>query len=66
MGLFKEMDRDGDGVLTLSELRAALESKGIFMPEAQSRDLLARVDIDADGVIDYEEVSPCGSACEET
>jgi len=56
---FKEMDKDGDGFLTIKELREALEVK---MP-ARNRALvnevlgnaLTRVDKDGDGQLDYDE-----------
>ncbi|KAG1660138.1 hypothetical protein FOA52_003798 [Chlamydomonas sp. UWO 241] len=53
--LFKEMDTDGDGVLSVAELRQALALKGFPIPQDQARALLASIDIDCDGVIDYEE-----------
>jgi hypothetical protein len=33
LGIFQEMDTNGDGVLTLTELRMAMQSKGACVPE---------------------------------
>ncbi|KAG1671375.1 hypothetical protein FOA52_011872 [Chlamydomonas sp. UWO 241] len=53
--LFREMDANGDGVLTLVELRDAISTKGLSLPEAQAKSLLDCIDLNANGVIDYEE-----------
>eukprot|EP00798_Chlamydomonas_sp_ICE-L_P012168 gene12168-15284_t len=53
--LFRDMDEDGDGVLTTEELRQALDHKGIKMSAKQAHALVDRADMNRDGMIDYEE-----------
>ena len=50
-----EMDQNGDGVLSLSELHQALRSKGAHLPAELASQLLQSSDLNADGVIDYNE-----------
>lgn len=47
--IFREMDADSNGVLTLSELCAALRSKGIDMSTQQTQTLLNTTDMNGDG-----------------
>jgi hypothetical protein len=53
--LFREMDANGDGVLTLLELQDAISTKGLSLPDAQAKSLLAGIDLNVNGVVDYEE-----------
>lgn len=53
--IFRSMDVDGDGVLSMRELRQGLMSRGVHMNDKHAKLLLERTDLDGDGVIDYEE-----------
>ncbi|GAX73140.1 hypothetical protein CEUSTIGMA_g593.t1 [Chlamydomonas eustigma] len=53
--LFMEMDTDGDGLLTLAELHAAIRAKGVNILGSQAKELLQNADLNGDGVIDYDE-----------
>mmetsp|Transcript_24682 Transcript_24682/g.53878 ORF Transcript_24682/g.53878 Transcript_24682/m.53878 type:complete len:930 (+) Transcript_24682:237-3026(+) len=55
LNIFKSMDTDSNGTVTLKEFEAALHAKGINLPEKQTKALLDRADLNRDGVIDYEE-----------
>lgn len=52
---FREIDTDGNGVITMSELAAAIHTLGHGMLEAEVRVLLTGVDLDGDGKVDYQE-----------
>ena len=56
LDVFKLIDGDGDGHLTLEELRKALMGQGERMTEKEVNDAMAEFDADGDGVIDYQEV----------
>lgn len=52
--LFQEMDRDGDGIISIEDLRDALAMMGVFYSGNQFRSLLAIVNPEGKGVvIDY-------------
>lgn len=53
--IFKEMDTDDNGVLTLAELSAAFQKKGVLSAPEHAQVLLGCVDLNANGVVDYEE-----------
>lgn len=55
LNIFREMDSDKDGCLTLDELHAAIAKKGIHLRVDQAQELLHCTDINNDGVIDYNE-----------
>jgi len=58
MGLraeFIKYDQDGSGSLERSELRAALESGGLSLNSKEVNTLMAAIDVDADGRINYSE-----------
>lgn len=52
---FREMDRNGDGQLTVSEIRSAYSQLYGEQNEGQAEDLMAKVDLDCSGGIDYSE-----------
>ncbi|XP_065079552.1 calmodulin-like [Ochlerotatus camptorhynchus] len=52
---FRIFDRNGNGLISADELRAALESFGEKMSEEELDELLREADINCDGQIDYEE-----------
>ncbi|GFH17458.1 uncharacterized protein HaLaN_14102 [Haematococcus lacustris] len=47
------MDKDGDGVLSLRELRDALTQRGISTTDKTAKLLLERADLDGSGGVDY-------------
>lgn len=53
--VFKDMDRDGDGLLTLKELQQGLADRGVHITDANAKLMLARTDLDGDGAVDYGE-----------
>jgi Ca2+-binding EF-hand superfamily protein len=52
---FAAYDRDGDGHITLQELRQMLESQGAELTEAELLIILVKADADANRTIDFEE-----------
>jgi Ca2+-binding EF-hand superfamily protein len=52
--VFDEMDTDGDGVLSRSELRTAFAKLGHDLNDAQLRAIYKQVDIDDDGKISFD------------
>ncbi|KAG1660128.1 hypothetical protein FOA52_003788 [Chlamydomonas sp. UWO 241] len=55
LSIFRAMDADGNGLITLTEMQGALHRKGLRLPDDQAKTMLACADINSDGVIDYEE-----------
>ncbi|KAL6748042.1 kinase-like domain-containing protein [Haematococcus lacustris] len=53
MQVFISMDKDGDGVLSLRELRDALTQRGISTTDKTAKLLLERADLDGSGGVDY-------------
>mmetsp|Transcript_21427 Transcript_21427/g.55882 ORF Transcript_21427/g.55882 Transcript_21427/m.55882 type:complete len:529 (-) Transcript_21427:189-1775(-) len=53
--LFKSIDTDGSGTITVEELRTTLKKQNKPVIEAELNELLHGADIDGDGTIDYEE-----------
>jgi len=53
--MFKEIDTDGSGTITIAELKEALKRSGKKLPEAEVEEMLSVYDVDGDGVIDYSE-----------
>ena len=51
--LFKQIDADSNGNITIQELRIAM--KDSFLKDSEVMDLLDAADVDGDGTIDYEE-----------
>ncbi|TMW66403.1 hypothetical protein Poli38472_004168 [Pythium oligandrum] len=52
---FMAIDKDGNGVITVTELADALRSMGHGMIEEEVMELLNGIDIDGDGLVDYPE-----------
>lgn len=52
---FADLDRDGDGRLSVAELRRALRALGEHVDERGIEDMVERADSDGDGVVSYDE-----------
>ena len=53
--LFKSIDEDGSGTITLEEMRKALTKWEHKITDAELGNLMAIADVDGDGLIDYNE-----------
>eukprot|EP00798_Chlamydomonas_sp_ICE-L_P003870 gene3870-13934_t len=53
--LFKSIDEDGNGTITVAELRKAMSSWGHKIGEEEMNALMTVADVDGDGKIDYHE-----------
>ncbi|KAF2310602.1 hypothetical protein GH714_015275 [Hevea brasiliensis] len=53
--VFATFDKNGDGFITKHELRESLKNIRIFMTEKEVEEMVAKVDSNGDGLIDYEE-----------
>lgn len=53
--LFKSIDTDASGTITVEEMRKALAQWGHKIDEVQLQQLMAIADVDGDGLIDYNE-----------
>lgn len=53
--LFKSIDADGSGTITVEEMRRALCNWGHKINEVELQSLMAIADVDGDGLIDYNE-----------
>ena len=51
--IYKEIDEDGDGEITLEELRKALCTCGVFLTDLQLKQTFEVVDTNDDGKISY-------------
>jgi calmodulin len=51
---FALFDKDGDGTIQLEELRNVLQALGQYMTESQMEKLIAEVDANNDGTINFE------------
>jgi calcium-dependent protein kinase len=51
--MFKSLDTDNNGIVTLEELRTGLPKLGSKISEAEIRQLMEAADMDGDGSIDY-------------
>ncbi|XP_055637648.1 uncharacterized protein LOC129776187 [Toxorhynchites rutilus septentrionalis] len=52
---FRIFDRDGNGLISAEELRAALKSFGEQLAEEEIDEMLREADVNCDGQIDYQE-----------
>ncbi|XP_059654483.1 calmodulin-like protein 3 [Cornus florida] len=53
--VFQMFDRNGDGRITKKELNDSLENMGIFMPDSELTQMIAKIDINGDGCVDIDE-----------
>ncbi|KAG6517384.1 hypothetical protein ZIOFF_020770 [Zingiber officinale] len=53
--MFKNMDSDNSGTITLEELKKGLASQGTKLSEFEVKQLMEAADADGNGTIDYEE-----------
>lgn len=53
--LFKSIDADGSGTITVEEMRKAMAQWGHKISEAELQQLMSIADVDGDGLIDYNE-----------
>ncbi|GBF87688.1 calcium-dependent kinase [Raphidocelis subcapitata] len=53
--LFKSIDADGSGTITVEEMKKALSAWGHKISEVELQSLMAIADVDGDGLIDYNE-----------
>ncbi|XP_031491245.1 calcium-dependent protein kinase 17-like [Nymphaea colorata] len=53
--MFKSMDTDNSGTITLEELRRGLTSQGSRLTELEVEQLMEAADVDGNGTIDYDE-----------
>lgn len=56
---FRVFDKSGCGYITPSDLRAVLQNIGEDLTEEEIDEMIAEVDIDGDGRIDFEEFIAC-------
>ena len=61
--LFKSIDADNSGTITVAEMRKAMSQWGHKISEAELQDLMRIADVDGDGLIDYNEVNIIYIAC---
>ena len=52
---FKTFDKNGDGFITIDELRKGLKASGEKVTETELSCIMARADTDGDGKVNYEE-----------
>lgn len=53
--LFKSIDTDSSGSVSVSELRTALENKGVGLSEQQLQQMIQYADTDGNGELSFEE-----------
>ncbi|ESW03940.1 hypothetical protein PHAVU_011G054100 [Phaseolus vulgaris] len=53
--VFEMFDRNGDGRISVEELRDSLVNMGIEIPEKELADMIQRIDVNGDGCLDMEE-----------
>nr|AEO20055.1 calmodulin [Phaseolus vulgaris] len=53
--VFEMFDRNGDGRISVEELRDSLVNMGIEIPEKELADMIQRIDVNGDGCVDMEE-----------
>lgn len=58
---FNTLDLNNDGVITASELRRIMESRGFYISENEASKVLAKFGQKIDGIIQFNEVSTFNS-----
>ncbi|XP_027119476.1 calmodulin-like protein 3 [Coffea arabica] len=53
--VFQMFDRNGDGRITKKELNDSLENMGIFIPDKELAQMIAKIDVNGDGCVDIDE-----------
>jgi Ca2+-binding EF-hand superfamily protein len=53
--VFATFDKNGDGFITKEELRESLRNIRIFMTEKEAEEMVAKVDANGDGLIEFDE-----------
>lgn len=53
--VFDQIDEDGNGRITVDELKQAMERKGVDSKECEFFELVHALDIDCNGELDYTE-----------
>lgn len=53
--VFEMFDRNGDGRISVEELRDSLVNMGMEIPEKELADMIQRIDVNGDGCVDMEE-----------
>lgn len=54
---FNAFDKDGDGVINVTELQAMMEKLGDKLTLAEAKELIDDVDLDKDGAVNFYEFS---------
>lgn len=54
---FNAFDKDGDGVINVTELQAMMEKLGDKLSLAEAKELINDVDLDKDGAVNFHEFS---------
>ena len=58
--LFRQLDKDGDGVISSEEFKETLAAQKAVTSQKQVKEMLEAIDIDRDGFINYSEfVTSC-------
>ena len=52
---FRMFDKDGDGLISTSELRDAMSSLGVDLTDEEADEMISAADGDEDGQVNYEE-----------
>uniref|UniRef100_A0A803KTF9 EF-hand domain-containing protein n=1 Tax=Chenopodium quinoa TaxID=63459 RepID=A0A803KTF9_CHEQI len=55
MRVFQMFDHNGDGMITMGELRESLTNMGIIIPDSDLTQLIGRIDVNGDGCVDGNE-----------
>lgn len=53
--VFQMFDRNGDGRITKKELSDSLQNMGIFIPDKELAQMIAKIDVNGDGCVDIDE-----------
>merc|ERR1712137_79127 len=55
MRVFQMFDHNGDGMITMGELRESLTNMGIIIPDSDLTQLIGQIDVNGDGCVDGKE-----------